>query len=359
MKNIAVNVIVAYWNSSLFIRRVFSPFITSFFLYSNNDRCKEYISSISTKCIEKGVKETKELRKDILNSFVYFGASPSEYFLFNFQSKNLKERDEFLTDAHRTQLQKKHIGISLFKNELINKYNFYLKNKQFFGRECFLLSKQTTFDSFEKFILSQNGEVFVKENKGSFGFNASRIRYTNSTELNLNFKKLQNKGDEWIVEGVVTQSNLISAWNESSVNTIRIPSYLKSDGSHSILMPFIRTGRKGAVVDNAGAGGIFAVIDEKTGRIITDGADEHFNTYVKHPDSNIIYKGWQVPKWNELLTIVSEAHKCMPNHKYIAYDFALTDKGWLMIEGNWGQYLCQQTATQKGIKKDFFKLLQS
>lgn len=49
----------------------------------------------------------------------------------------------------------------------------------------------------------------------------------------------------------------------------------------------------------------------------------------------------------------------MPQHKYIAYDFALTKDGWVMIEGNWGQYICQQTATQSGAKKKFKELINS
>lgn len=359
MKTIAVNIIVSYWNSPLFVRRLLAPFLEFFVVGSSNKRVKEYIQGISTVCAERNVVVTKKIKKDILKSFILFGASPLEYFLFNYPNKSLKERDEFLTDAHRTQLQKKYIGMSLFKNELINKYNFYERNKKFFGRECFLLTKDTKFDSFKDFVKSQGGNVFIKENKGSFGFNASRIKYQDSNDLLLKYNNLQNKGSEWIVEGVVEQSDLISVWNQSSVNTIRIPSYLKVDGSNIIFGPFIRTGRYGAVVDNAGAGGIFAVIDEKTGKIITDGADENFNTYDKHPDSNVTYKGWQVPKWNELVSIVSEAHKMMPNHKYIAYDFALTNNGWLMIEGNWGQYVCQQTATQQGCKNKFMQLIKS
>ncbi len=195
-------------------------------------------------------------------------------------------------------------------------------------------------------------------NVGSFGYNAHSITYTTDAELERLYNDLHlNDGVEWIAEELVIQSSLMSVWNDSSVNTIRIPSFLKENGNHRIFRPFIRTGRKGAVVDNAGAGGIFAVIDEATGTIITDGADEGFKTYRCHPDSKIQYKGWKIPKWDELVQLSHTAHLNMPNHKYIAYDFALTDRGWVMIEGNWGQYVCQQTATQQGAKEDFKRLL--
>lgn len=46
----------------------------------------------------------------------------------------------------------------------------------------------------------------------------------------------------------------------------------------------------------------------------------------------------------------------MKGHKYIAWDFAYTPNGWVLIEGNWGQFL-SQFATGKGLRKRFEKLM--
>lgn len=46
----------------------------------------------------------------------------------------------------------------------------------------------------------------------------------------------------------------------------------------------------------------------------------------------------------------------MKGHKYIAWDFAYTPNGWVLIEGNWGQFL-SQFATGKGLRKQFEKLI--
>ena len=108
-----------------------------------------------------------------------------------------------------------------------------------------------------------------------------------------------------------------------------------------ILAPFIRTGRKGAIVDNAGGGGIFAAVDELSGQVISDDMDEQGNKYQKHPESNMLYKGFQIPEWESLIDLATKAHLKMDKHRYIAYDFAHTDNGWGMIEGNWGQFLTQ------------------
>ncbi len=356
MKNILVNVLVDYWDSPKWIRKSIAALAKSIILNTSNPRCKEYLAQISDACKQNNMQETKSLRNDILMSFIMTGASPVEYFLYEFQSKSWKERDEFLTDAYRTQLQKKVIGLNLFKSDLINKYNFYTINKEFFRRKCIKVSAKTTYDEFEAFVKEQ-GSVFLKLNAGSFGYNAHTQSFIGGAELNTAFNDLHlDTGAEWIAEGLVVQDNRMSVWNASSVNTIRIPSFLVN-GHSVVFRPFIRTGRAGAVVDNAGAGGIFAVIDEESGKIITDGADESYNRYPVHPDCGIAYKGWQVPMWKELLAIVDKAHQTMPDHKYIAYDFALTKDGWVMIEGNWGQYVCQQTSTKIGAKKKFVSLI--
>ena len=94
-----------------------------------------------------------------------------------------------------------------------------------------------------------------------------------------------------------------------------------------------------------------------TGTIITDGKDEKNNIYVSHPDSGVVYKGWQVPRWTELILLVEKLHKTMSKHKYVAWDFALTNEGWVLIEGNWGQFVCQQSCMGRGFKKDFLELI--
>ena len=148
----------------------------------------------------------------------------------------------------------------------------------------------------------------------------------------------------------------MSVWNQSSVNTIRINSFL-SNGIFNVLSPFIRTGRKGSIVDNGGQGGIFASVDKLSGKISTCGMDESGNTYTHHPDSGIEYIGWQVPRWEELIQMTEEIHRNMPKHIYVSWDFALTDGGWVLIEGNWGEFVCQQMTNNRGFKKDFLTFL--
>ena len=175
-----------------------------------------------------------------------------------------------------------------------------------------------------------------------------------STEEKLNraYQAMIDTKSDWVVEEVIQQDQVMSQWNPSSVNTIRIPAFLTKKGFF-ILPPSFRTGLKGNVVDNAGAGGILANIDVASGEIYTDGVDERGHTFVSHPDSGMVFKGWKVPRWNELMSLVEEIHRNnMTSHLYIGWDFALTQQGWCLIEGNWGQMI-NQYADKIG-RKDIF-----
>ena len=48
--------------------------------------------------------------------------------------------------------------------------------------------------------------------------------------------------------------------------------------------------------------------------------------------------------------------QCFPSHSYIGFDFALTEKGWVLIEGNWGQFVSQYN-DKIGVKDQFVKYL--
>ncbi len=103
-----------------------------------------------------------------------------------------------------------------------------------------------------------------------------------------------------VLEEKIVQDETMSSLHPSSVNTFRIVTYKKPSGEIVVHLPFIKIGQKGSFVDNGGAGGILALIDEKTGVIITDGKDELNNIYKKHPDTKIKLKGFQIPMWNEI-----------------------------------------------------------
>lgn len=99
-------------------------------------------------------------------------------------------------------------------------------------------------------------------------------------------------------------------------------------------------------------GGIFTIIDEKTGICRTDGYDEFGGVFETHPESGVRYKGFQIPHWEDLLKFAEEIHRTVSWYPYIGWDFAYTPHGWVLVEGNWGQFVCEY-AEREGVKKMF------
>jgi len=81
----------------------------------------------------------RKLKKDIYKSNLLYSTTSLEYFLYGFRGKKNDYRSSFLTDDFREKLLAKIEDLNLAISDLNNKYNFYLKNKEFFRREVVLI----------------------------------------------------------------------------------------------------------------------------------------------------------------------------------------------------------------------------
>lgn len=318
----------------------------------NNKKIK---ASIKKFYPEASAEEIPILVKDIKHCYYKYLTTPDEFFLLGF-NKNISSpyRSSFLTDKYRIRCLLKTISEEKFVNELWDKYNFYKIAKMYFNREAMCLGQETAFDDFVSFT-NKHKDLFIKPLSDSFGRGARSVIIKSQTDVADIYKELKSYGT-WIVEERIHQCEETKMWNPSSVNSVRLPCLL-SNGRFNVLQPFFRTGRKGSIVDNGGGGGIFACIDLQTGTISSDGSDEMNRFYKEHPDSGLTFKGWMIPRWPELLEVAERVFRdCFPTHRYIGFDFALTDKGWVLIEGNWGQFIGQYN-DKIGVKDLFVKYL--
>ena len=164
-------------------------------------------------------------------------------------------------------------------------------------------------------------------------------------------------GGKFIVEEKVQQSSIMSVFNESSVNTIRCITFNTKNG---IIVPycFMKSGRKGSFVDNGGAGGILVGIDKNTGVLNTNGFDEFNERYECHPDSKVPFYGFQLPDFEKAIEISKKMSAMIPSVKFIGWDLAHTDKGWVVIEGNgMSQLIGPQIVWEYGVKEEVEKII--
>lgn len=300
---------------------------------------------------------TRRMKKQARKAFLSGGFRPDEFFLYGLENKTEGYQNLFLS-----QRKKDEILISYYDSSwldiigvLKDKYVFYSYLKDFFKRDVTYTKSAEDRLPFVSFC-NRHHHIFAKLNKGNCGIGAKSFSISDDEQAEKVFNELLSSG-EWIIEELIRQDSRVSQINSSSINTVRFPSF-KKNGVVKCVYPCMRFGKAGSIVDNAGQGGVFVSIDQKTGVIISDAFDEKGNRYVSHPDSGITFCGFQIPQWESLLELVKKAHLALPeNQVYVAFDCALSDKGWCLVEGNWGDWILQQTSLRRGLKNEFTSFL--
>lgn len=154
-----------------------------------------------------------------------------------------------------------------------------------------------------------------------------------------------------IIEAIVKQTAQFSSFNESSVNTVRFMTTLYPNGKAKVIATFIKIGRKGKCVDNAGGGGnVDVCVDFETGEIkfpIQFDGWGKIKDIEKHPDSGTQLNGVMIENWDSIKKEVIGFQQAMPFCKAIGWDIAITDDGPVVIEMNdmWdrtGQYFIRK-----------------
>ena len=76
------------------------------------------------------------------------------------------------------------------------------------------------------------------------------------------------------------------------------------------------------------------MIDWKTGRITTGALGSDRKYYPAHPDSGVIFTGYEIPFFHDALTLVMKAAQEIPEIRYIGWDIAISANGPVVIEAN-------------------------
>ena len=326
-------------------------------MYNEEDYAEALTQALETYLSEAEKNEKKRLKKivtDAIKSNLLFGFKPHEYFMYDLAEKDVKEWAEYLAERERVVMLTRGYG-KVLKAQLRDKWKFYQLAKPFFKREIFHLTNETSLEDFVSFA-QRVRHLFCKPTDGHMGIDICKYDIEEHPAVGDIYKDLLSKSSDWVVEECIRQGNELAVWNESSVNTIRFPAFYRK-GVLTPYYPRLRTGRKGQIVDNVAQGGLVAFVDAKTGIIITDGFLKKNETMSKHPDSGIVFKGTAIPHWPELLEYAEKLHEALPQHVFIAWDFAYSDKGWDIVEANWGQMDSTQMIIGHGIREEFHELL--
>ena len=140
----------------------------------------------------------------------------------------------------------------------------------------------------------------------------------------------------FILEAKVEQHEFTKLLNPSSLNTLRIITLLDKDNQAEIILSSLRFGKEGIEIDNTATGGYYFCINPKQGVIATglSSYKEGYKIESRHPVTGECYKGLEIPYWDEVVRVCTEAAGLAPFCRSVGWDVAITPTGPLLLEGN-------------------------
>lgn len=296
-----------------------------------------------------------------------------EYYEFEFEKRSEVFRRDFLgLNEQRLYLdylnpgryyslaRNKYLAHKTLENTGVRKSELYC----YYQPEArYISSSESASDIDGVLRILQNKNVrscVIKTTESSHGDNVWVIKAIDYQETDAIMKRFDGQeitlssvlGEEALIfESVVRQTKQFAAFNESSVNTVRFMTALYPDGLAKIIATFIKIGRAGKCVDNAGGGGnVDVCVDIETGEIkyaIQYDGWHNIKDIEKHPDSGAQLNGVIIENWSVIKEEVMKFQQSFPYCKVAGWDIAITDEGPLVIEVNdfWdrtGQYFIRR-----------------
>ena len=113
------------------------------------------------------------------------------------------------------------------------------------------------------------------------------------------------------------------------------------------ILHILSMGIKGSKVDNESSGGLTCGLTDD-GKLYPTAHNKNGLIFSEHPDSHIIFNGYQIIKLDEVKEIVRQLHCRLPHFRLISWDFTINESvDPLLIEANlkYGGLECQQLNT--------------
>lgn len=275
---------------------------------------------------------------DALLAHLCYGVTPNQYVGFQFYKKNRRERATFYTLRSKKKYEKA-LNDPKYYSYFWDKSKFNATFADFIHRDWLLCETGRKTEILD--FLHAHPKVIVKPTNQSSGKGIHVYRGDDTVESLI--------GNHCMLEEFVIQHPDIARLNPTSVNTVRVFTMIDKAGVSHILTCSLRVGGYGSEVDNYHSGGVGYPLDVKTGVIMGAGADIMGGRHLYHPGTQAKAIGFQIPAWKNLIQFVQKACLVIPTARLIAWDVAVLEDGFEMIEGNYdGDPGIMQTPSGEG-----------
>ena len=202
------------------------------------------------------------LRRDMVYSLHRFGASFEEYFLYNFYNLNVHGRQKY----NNLKMQYGYcelVNKTEIRHLFENKGECYRLFRDFYRRDLVEVTCLDDHLRFKEFVAKHPSFIYKPLNGHSgIGIKIFRdIRLEDEEAVDDIF----TLGDGcFVAEELIEQAEGMAVLHKQSINTIRISTF-SLRGEVTLLGAALRMGTGNSMVNNAGAGGIYASVDIKEG----------------------------------------------------------------------------------------------
>lgn len=214
-----------------------------------------------------------------------------------------------------------HLPKAIFPECYLRRVNNY-----FINNDNEIISPQEAFN-----IIKQYDDVIIKPSLASGSGRGVQKVKVNSIDTDV----LAGFGKNFIVQKPIVQSQQYSRFNNSSVNTEKIISFL-FDGNVYILTSMLRVGAPGAITDSASSGLGYTIGINDDG-LLNDVGYSLFGDSRTTDAFGIPFKGMCLEAHKEILHQIRQFHKLLPYFMVVSWDYAVDSTGKpVLIEYNLG-----------------------
>jgi hypothetical protein len=294
---------------------------------------------------------------DYLYLFFVLRVLPVHYHLFQFDAKPRERFREYMDEPSSPSVRHKmyaYLWDDAYSSLVNDKYLFHCMCRQHHlpVPNLYGLIRQGTFvaadGDWSTMQREDDKQAVLKPVRGMQG---KGIHFMDLQDIaNLSFKAHEGslpeslcgefRGGDYVVQEVIQQHPLLDEINPHSLNTIRIITLLTTENQAEPLAAMLRTSSNESPVDNFSTGGIVVGIDMDTGNLKSTGflKTPYGMTVTSHPVTGRRFSDFQVPYWQDLKDVAARAQRVFHQLKAIGWDFAITQDGPVLIEGNieWG-----------------------
>lgn len=173
----------------------------------------------------------------------------------------------------------------------------------------------------KKMLSSHDDHIVVKQ---AFGGGGKQVRFMHSSEFK---PELLEQSENYVIQPRIQQYKTLSDLYPDSVNTFRVTTFIRKDGSVKIVYVILRFGVDGSKVDNLSSGGQCIEIDPE-GRPAKIAYDDYGNVGGEvHKNTGYRFADLEIPMFPEIIAKCKSAHRHYPFVRLIGWDVCVDESG--------------------------------